>query len=906
MARVLDTAAVRVQAETRGGERDAARAGQKFGREFTKAADKEVGRSDLADKLAGQVDSASSRVVKARSKEARAAGQVRVAELRLKELRDKGKASAAQLAAAENRLGDARRGLVAAQRDADAAARKLDVSERRLADAHALAAGEADKQRKATDQLGDSVDKATKDKTGKVKLEPLDAEFARDLRATITRIARTVSANIPLNARGERFRREVAARIREVETTLRARIDAEPNLPAGFRRELKTKVDAIARTVRSEVRVGVNVDRDGNALTRLFGRMGGLATKAGSAIASGLSTGIGALTSLASSALSAVSGVVLLAVKAALLSPLLAGIAGAATAAFGAVTAAALGLPVVLATLIGPIAAIVLGMEGIRKAAGTLKPEFDHLKKSLSDTFERGLKPVFEAIRPIFPIIERGLNAIAFQLSSFALLLAKVFTSAAGLELIESIFSGINTALSAALPGLGALAFAMAFVAGQEPLFRILGDTIEGVTRRFANILTTAAVTGALEGALTQLKDVLFEVTDLLAVLAQGSLEFFTGAGPGITGFFHEIGEALRSVDWAALGETFGGLLERVGKAIRDIPPETWERLVQAIGALALKFVELIESGALESMITNFARLVEILPGVIDFLVSVASLIASLLDPVGSLGGGLEWVKTKFTELGDAISGSGIKDSLGSVDDSFDEFISSVSDRIGRFYQWLGIASPSKLFRDIGIAIVEGLIAGLAGGPDAIWAKIKEIGQSAKNALSDAGTLLYNLGGDIARGLANGIRSGVSSVVSAARSMAQQAWEAAKAIVRPGSPSKLFRELGLTVGPGLAAGIVAGTHDVLDAIARMLSGVTGLLPAGLGASVTQALNTQLAQFGPASAVTAQAVGSGRTPGVDLPTLMEGLTRVLNAAELKAGRDGIVLMVNDGNRMLARR
>jgi phage-related protein len=125
MARILDEASVRITADTRAGEAEAAAAGRRFGKAFAAGADDGAGKSDVADKLAKDIESASARVSKARDAEANAAGRVRVAEAALTDLQDKGNASASRLAAAEERLASAKRAQVAASATLESAETKL-------------------------------------------------------------------------------------------------------------------------------------------------------------------------------------------------------------------------------------------------------------------------------------------------------------------------------------------------------------------------------------------------------------------------------------------------------------------------------------------------------------------------------------------------------------------------------------------------------------------------------------------------------------------------------------------------------------------------------------------------------------------------------------------------------------
>lgn len=107
----------------------------------------------------------------------------------------------------------------------------------------------------------------------------IDDGFERRLQREIAAISRRVAADIPLTASGERFRRDVAARVAEIERNMRTSIPLDPVLAADWRRRLQRAVDAESRRVRTRVRVGVDVDRNRitqslSSLAGLFGRFG--------------------------------------------------------------------------------------------------------------------------------------------------------------------------------------------------------------------------------------------------------------------------------------------------------------------------------------------------------------------------------------------------------------------------------------------------------------------------------------------------------------------------------------------------------------------------------------------------------------------------------------------------------
>lgn len=102
----------------------------------------------------------------------------------------------------------------------------------------------------------------------------------------------------------------------------------------------------------------------------------------------------------------------------------------------------------------------------------------------------------------------------------------------------------------------------------------------------------------------------------------------------------------------------------------------------------------------------------------------------------------------------------------------------------------------------------------------------------------------YSLGQTFASGFARGIGSMVTSVAKTAANMAQSAVDAAKAKIKPGSPSKVMRYYGEVFGQGFEKGIKDTTGDVAhaargmaDAAIDQFGGSPGFSGAG-GGSVT--------------------------------------------------------------------
>jgi len=140
-----------------------------------------------------------------------------------------------------------------------------------------------------------------------------------------------------------------------------------------------------------------------------------------------------------------------------------------------------------------------------------------------------------------------------------------------------------------------------------------------------------------------------------------------------------------------------------------------------------------------------------------------------------------------------------------------------------------------QLMLDFGRALIEGI---KNGATDAIYL-LNDIGTSVFNevtdAMSGAGSWLWDAGWQLIQGMISGIRAAAGAVASAARSVVEGAVNAAKSALHIGSPSKVFMEIGQQTGEGFVLGVEKTRADV--------TGVFGsILPPMIGAATYAASN----------------------------------------------------------------
>lgn len=730
-----------------------------------------------------------------------------------------------------------------------------------------------------------------------VRAVPDTSGFAADLRRDLERFERSLRIEIPVDLDLSGVDGDLR-RVRAQAQAVPAQIRVEPEGMAAFRAKLAAQVAAAARTVTATVRVDVDggglggraggrrglfgaITRLADSVGRVVGRsvtaavrvagtaldsLSGLfstTSRAGAALGNvigGLASTVGGMAGKIGSAATVVASfAVKLAAVAAIagvVASALGLLAGAILAVGGAVGAGVAGLPVLLTALVAPIAAVTIGMEGIKRAAQVLRPEMDALRTSLENTFQALFTPIFEQLRVVFPVLERGLTSVAVAVASFAGALVDVITSAQGLANIEAALMGVQDAVSAAIPGAQALLREVLAIAGTRPLYTILGETIGGLAQRFADFLARVREAGLLESALAGLRDVLFAVTDAFLKLFEGAIRFFDRAAPGLAGFFDGLSAAFGKIDWAALGESFGRIFQAIGDGIAAVPPETWQRLADATAYFADAVERFMASGALEGLIVGFGWLVRVGGALID-------VITGLSAPFRWIGESLGLIKGQADVATEGLKGT--NDQMGQMPlkaqeatertpgffsrmvSSIGGFLADLPDTVGFAFGYAATtmiqsafqatATVVRFFRELGPKL--GSAASTAANAVINWFRrldetLPRLARSAVDGvvrfllsipdrLRGLRDRLRQLGRDLIMGLINGIKQMAQRVAQAAIEVVTGAIRGARAALSSHSPSRAAQALGVDFGRGLELGILATLSRVVAAVRAMIS-----------------------------------------------------------------------------------
>lgn len=137
-----------------------------------------------------------------------------------------------------------------------------------------------------------------------------------------------------------------------------------------------------------------------------------------------------------------------------------------------------------------------------------------------------------------------------------------------------------------------------------------------------------------------------------------------------------------------------------------------------------------------------------------------------------------------------------------------------------------------------GIKLIGELAAGLIQAIPQLVGKIPQIISAIKDAFLKFDW--KSIGADILAGIANGIKAGVGAIIDAVKEAAQAALDAAKKLLKIGSPSKVMeQEVGKWIPAGVAEGIEDNTKMVATAMKSLAKETAGTLQADLAMGVSQ-------------------------------------------------------------------
>lgn len=294
--------------------------------------------------------------------------------------------------------------------------------------------------------------------------------------------------------------KETRERIKEGTKGIEAEVDVKPEVNMGRLAAARERIKAALG--RQKIEVEVDVDRDrSRGITSLLDKLDGIGGKAPS-----FGTGI----------------------NAAGYAVILAGILAVAAPLIGLITSALLTLPGLVSLVATPIGALVLGMGGLKEAAGRLQEPFKALQGVMSEAVKQQFTPVFDELAKVFPTLQASLPTVTKGLADMASAVVKTLTSSEGLKRIEATATNIGKAFSQAAPGIAGFVDGFTNLALQfSKKLPDIAEWFNGAGKSFSQWVNKITADGTLSKAFDGLGQSLRIVLDLLGDLGTKGIEFF-------------------------------------------------------------------------------------------------------------------------------------------------------------------------------------------------------------------------------------------------------------------------------------------------------------------------------------------------------------------------------------------
>lgn len=332
------------------------------------------------------------------------------------------------------------------------------------------------------------------------------------------------------------------------------------------------------------------------------------------------------------------------------------------------------------------------------------------------------------ALAPIVAQITAWGTTIAAYSSTFLAFGSWLASAFVSLPIIAPVFSVISTGITFLA---GAIAPLMTFL---TPVLGGLGS-LGGILVALVNPITLVGVAivglGALWGSnfeqinsvATKVFEYLLPTWEKLKVGFDGFMQSLAPSMPALSQLFNTFTDAIPSMQIIA-GVILGGVVVAIG-ALGDVLAAMLPALGGVINGLIVGL-----SGALSGAIQFIDGTVQMINGLLTEGWNSQAAQQGAMDVVMGIINGLSSLLSGVTTIGLSLIQGIAAGILAAIPYLGTELANMVNYIITTVKQWLGIASPSTVFAEIGTFLVEGLVHGLIGLGTAlidVWTTIEPI-----------------------------------------------------------------------------------------------------------------------------------------------------------------------------------
>lgn len=652
-----------------------------------------------------------------------------------------------------------------------------------------------------------------------VKVSPNTKEFRADLKRELEEIERTIKGDVHLNAHLN---------------TAQARADFERMKDQMQRAgNIKVGVDVVA---------GKSGKQAEEARKSIFGFLSGGGGKGGMPDFPSFGSGINPAGWAA----------------------ILAGVVALAAPLLGIITSALLALPGIVGLLTAPIAAVTLGLDGFKKAAEKIKPQFEELKAVMSEVAETAFTPVLQNIaEKIFPQLKEALPAVTKGLANFAQGAVDAFSRPENAAKFQGSLTRIGQAFNDMRPGMDGFMSGFIGLIDQFSLkLPAIKDWFNDLGTDFDAWVQKISADGSLGRAFDGLGGILKEILDTVGELALSGLEWIQDPAK-VEDFKNGLSDLLGVLeDIASLSSTLTDMFSNI------IPSFNWDGIKEDVlepftseNAPWRKMFDGIEGNG-GAAFTNrgpggggVRQQLDDVKTSIEGVEAAADSAAPKVDGLIAGGGGANASRERrgLAPVGE-VPTPNLEPAKAEITE-YQSFVDNVSQQVrGALSQATsGESLPAPNFEAFKAAWQE-LPRVVQNSTD----QVKSAAQNASNGVVEGfnrageqitaavnswpplvtavGPILYAAGNEAgmwaARGMADGINAGTPMIAAAAQRAALAAKASAEAALDINSPSRVFEKIGGYTAEGFGVGLENGFQPVLEQAKDLASKVADVFASG--------------------------------------------------------------------------
>lgn len=636
-----------------------------------------------------------------------------------------------------------------------------------------------------------------------------------------------VAAQVEFGFKLDDFERDVQRAKLAAERAF-ADLDAKLGIRVENGEIIRLRKDLESRFANRPVTVPVKIDWDRNLLTRSVSVIGGGTF---SAVAKGFYTVGGAAINAVRALARLRQGTLLVLAVLALIAPALALISGLLVT-----------LPAAFAAITVPIAAVALGLDGIKKAAEVSKAEFEALRQVMNDRWQANLTPVFQQLNQLGPMLRESMPKVADGMTAMAQGFADAVTSKSGMDGIRNTIENIGEALARSKQGV------TDFTNGLINLVSALSDKFPGLADAFNR-------TGKS----------FLEWVDKI-----------TEKGPdGVS----QLDAAMKS-----LGDTLTSLNGLLGDFFRS----GWDNLTNGDFAGSMKgFVETLRS-LVQDTLPALARGFE---GIASALKPVAAIVSAIDTTMSTLGAKLP----DINDFKDELSGGSVDkllwgDKIGGWIEGLRATVKGKTQEVGQEAA-VGLAEGLAQGLDAGAALGATSFNGLDKVGQAVSEQIKNAVKVSNEDQKQALLSAFTAGGvdsAVSQQLTQQVNAAVQGAKNAMTNLGPELQAAIDTALLPlatiaDKVGQAFSTMGPVINQAFI-GAMSGVRSTVTGLFAFLELSIGTQTSKIGNSIAQGFASVPSRIGQSLAGVPQAIASALSPVIGVvQSVMTGVINVVQVA-----------------------